>query len=59
MAHSIISATHVPELVAHGNPVDVVFADFWTPGSQGLLWRGFDDPTKPFAPGVCAGNVLS
>jgi hypothetical protein len=56
MAHSIFSATNITELVSHGNPVDVVFADFSTPGSQGLMWRSFDDPTKPFAPGVCAGN---
>lgn len=58
MGHSIAAATNIPQLVRHGNPIDIVFADYSTPGSQGLFWRAFDDPSKPFAPGACAGNVI-
>lgn len=58
MGHSVAAATNIPELVAHGNPIDIVFADYSTPGSQGLFWRSIDDPSKPFAPGACAGNII-
>jgi hypothetical protein len=58
MAHSVLTATQIPELVSHGNPIDIVFSDYSTPGSQGLFWRSLDDPNYVFAPGTCAGNVV-
>jgi hypothetical protein len=57
MGHAAAAATNIPQLVAHGNPIDIVFADYSTPGSQGLFWRSLDDPSKPFAPGTCTGNM--
>jgi hypothetical protein len=57
MGHSAAAATNIPQLVAHGNPIDIVFADYSTPGSQGLFWRSLDDPNQVFAPGVCTGNL--
>ncbi len=56
-AHAILSATNIPELVSHGNPIDIVFADYWTPGSQGLMWSQLNDPTHVFSPGTCTGSV--
>jgi hypothetical protein len=58
MAHSVLTATNIPELVSHGNPIDIVFADYSTPGSQGLFWSSLDNPDHVFAPGTCAGNVV-
>lgn len=57
MGHSVAAATNIPELVSHGNPIDIVFADYSTPGSQGLFWRSLDDPNAVFHPGTCDGNV--
>jgi hypothetical protein len=56
MAHSVLTATQIPELVSHGNPIDIVFSDYSTPGSQGLFWRSLDSPNAIFNPGTCAGN---
>jgi hypothetical protein len=53
-AHAIIAATGISELVSHGNPVDIVFADYWTPGSQGLMWTELNNPNHVFSPGTCA-----
>lgn len=57
MAHSVLTATRIPELVSHGNPIDIVFADYSTPGSQGLFWNSLDNPKAVFHPGTCEGNV--
>jgi len=57
MAHSVLTATQIPELVSHGNPIDIVFADYSTPGSQGLFWSSLDNPDAIFHPGSCTGNV--
>jgi len=57
MAHAVLAATQVPNIVDHANPIDIVFADYWTPGSQGLFWHSLDDPDAVFAPGACKGNV--
>jgi hypothetical protein len=58
MGHSAAAATQIPGLVSHGNPIDIVFADYWTPGSQGLFWRTLDNPDHIFHPGTCTGNIV-
>jgi hypothetical protein len=57
MAHSVLTATRIPELVSHGNPIDIVFADYSTPGSQGLFWHSLNDENAIFNPGTCVGNI--
>jgi hypothetical protein len=56
-AHAFFAATSVPQLASRGNPIDIVFSDYWTPGSQGLLWSEFNNPDFFFNPGICPGNV--
>lgn len=56
-AHAFFAATNVPQLASRGNPIDIVFSDYWTPGSQGMLWSEFNDPSFFFSPGACAGNM--
>jgi hypothetical protein len=58
MGHSVIAATNIPGFVSRGNPVDVVFAQYSEPGSEGLFWRTLEDPNQVFAPGTCAGNLV-
>jgi len=56
-AHAFFAATNVPQLASRGNPVDIVFSDYSTPGSQGMLWSEFNNPNFFFSPGACSGNI--